>query len=451
MSSDWTIRSRRVILPAGMQPASISVRNGVIVQVGAYDGPYDRQVDDLVIMPGLLDTHVHINEPGRTNWEGFSSATRAAALGGITTVIEMPLNSIPATTSVAGLREKVSAAHQQCWVDVGFWGGVVPGNLNQLDPLFKAGCFGFKCFLVPSGVDEFPAIERCELRRAMSRLAGMGSVLLVHAELPEYLSSPPMGGRKYSDYLNSRPPSAEISAIQLMLDLCRETGCRIHIVHLSSAEAIPILRQARNEGLPVTVETCPHYLTFCAEEVPDGATEFKCAPPIRTASNREALWRALNERMIDMVASDHSPCLPEMKQKLSGDFGAAWGGIASLQLMLPVLWTEAWARGFTEEAVAHWMAAEPARMAGLSGRKGSIAAGYDADLVVWDPEGEFTVRPEDLRHRHQLTPYAGRRLRGTVKETYLRGQPVRETEAPRGKVLLSGTAQDAMLIGPQSL
>lgn len=435
MSSDWIIRSRRVVLPEGMHPAAICIRDGIIAEIRSYDSPADHDVEDLVVIPGLIDTHVHVNEPGRTSWEGFGSATRAAAAGGVTTIIDMPLNSIPATTSVAALREKISAASNQCWVDVGFWGGVVPGNLDELTSLFEAGCFGFKCFLVPSGVDEFPSIDASQLRPAMSRLARMGAVLLVHAELPEYLNTPPAGCRRYADYMDSRPAASEISAIELMLGLCKETGCRVHIVHLSSAQALPLFRDAHRANLPVTVETCPHYLKFCAEDIPDGATEFKCAPPIRNSANRETLWRGLRDGMIKMVASDHSPCLPEMKLRQTGDFAAAWGGIASLQLMISVIWTEASKRGFKEDAIARWMAAEPARMAGLAERKGSIASGLDADLAVWDPDAEFVVEPERLKHAHPVTPYAGCCLRGIVKETYLRGQLLAESEEPRGKIL----------------
>ncbi|HET8890594.1 MAG TPA: allantoinase AllB [Candidatus Angelobacter sp.] len=435
MHREWVIRSKRVVLPDGVRPASIKVRNGIIDGIGSFQCSHSEDAGDWVIMPGLVDTHVHINEPGRTEWEGFSTATRAAAAGGITTVIEMPLNSIPATTSVAAFQEKASAAQGKCWIDVGFWGGVVPGNLAQLKPLLRAGCFGFKCFLTPSGVDEFPCIDKADLRLALIELGSLGALLLVHAELPEFISSFTSDARKYSNYLNSRPKIAENSAIQLLLHLSAETGCAVHIVHLSSAEALEFLRAARSRHLPVTVETCPHYLAFRAEEIPDGATEFKCAPPIREANNREKLWQGLRDGDIDMIVTDHSPCPPQMKQKSAGDFFAAWGGIASLQLSLPVIWTEAKSRGFKEEDIARWMAAAPARLAGLSNQKGKIAPGYDADLVVWDPAEEFTVEPEDLCHRHKLIPYANRRLCGVVKETYLRGQPISSARQPLGRIL----------------
>lgn len=433
MNHDWTICSRRVVLPDGIAPAWIRVRDGVIQEIGPYK-PADEDVGELVVMPGLVDTHVHINEPGRTEWEGFFSATRAAAAGGVTTIIEMPLNSIPATTSVDAFHQKAAVASGQCWVDVGFWGGAVPDNSDELQPLWRAGCFGFKCFLSPSGVDEFQCLDERELRRAMYQLSSLGARLLVHAELPKFIHCS-SDRRGYLAYMNSRPKLAEDSAVDLLLSLSRETGCAVHIVHLSSADSVERLRLAREQRVPVTVETCPHYLALRAEEIPDGATEFKCAPPIREAANCEALWDALRRGVIDMIASDHSPCPPEMKQKTTGDFQAAWGGIASLQLALPVIWTEAAIRGFVEEDIARWMAVAPARMAGLSGQKGAIAQGCDADLVVWDPSEEFTVDPALLQHRHKLTPYAGRRLRGVVKQTYLRGRPVLSGDCPSGVVL----------------
>ncbi len=435
MHNDWTIRSKRVVLPGGTRPASIRVRDGRIEEVGPFECSSAEDAGDWMIMPGLVDTHVHINEPGRSEWEGFTTATKAAAAGGITTIIEMPLNSIPATTSVAAFEEKMAAAQRQCWTDVGFWGGIVPGNVDELEPLLRAGCFGFKCFLTPSGVDEFPCVDQNELHAAMTKLSSLGVPLLVHAELPEFILPAMPGGRKYSTYLNSRPKEAENSAIALLLRAAADTGCAIHIVHLSSAEATRALRAARSSKLPVSVETCPHYLAFCAEEIPDGATEFKCAPPIRERQNREALWEALRAGVIDMIASDHSPCPPCMKQKETGNFFDAWGGIASLQLGLSVVWTEAKARGFNEEDVVRWMAAMPARLAGLSGRKGEIAPGCDADLVVWDPEEALAVDPSTLHHRHKVTPYAGRKLCGVVKKTYLGGCLVSPNDQPFGNVL----------------
>jgi allantoinase len=435
MTEKRVFRSRRVVLPDGMRAASIKVHQGKIEEIGPFDCAFDEDAGDSVLMPGLVDTHVHINEPGRTEWEGFASATRAAAAGGITTLVEMPLNSIPATTSVAAFEEKLAAAAGKCWVDIGFWGGVIPGNACEIRPLFQAGCFGFKCFLVPSGVDEFPCMIRTELSHAMSTVAETGAVLLVHAELPEHIGAGSGSPCKYENYLQSRPKASENSAIELLLALCADTGCRIHIVHLSSAEALPVLRAARAQGLPCTVETCPHYLTFSAENIPDGATEFKCAPPIRESGNREDLWYGFRDGVIDMIASDHSPCPPDLKQKNTGNFFDAWGGIASLQLALPIVWTEASRRGFSIADIVRWMATNPAKLAGMAENKGAIAAGYDADFFFWNPDEEFIVEPRSLYHRHGLTPYAGRRLRGVVQKTFVRGLTVAADGLPQGRVL----------------
>jgi allantoinase len=436
-------RARRVVLPDGVRPASVHVADGRIVAVRGFDhtdGAPVVDAGDAVLMPGLVDTHVHVNEPGRTHWEGFETATRAAAAGGVTTLVDMPLNSIPATTSVAGLREKVAAA-EKCRVDVGFWGGVVPGNEPELRPLHAAGVLGFKCFLAPSGVDEFGHVGEADLRRAMPVLAELGAPLLVHAEFPaplEHAASLVSGEdpRLYATYLRSRPPAAETEAIELMIRLCREFGTRVHIVHLAAAEALPMLRQARAEGLPVTVETCPHYLHFAAEEIRDGGLEWKCAPPIRDRGNRALLWEALEAGDLDLVASDHSPCPPALK---AGDWFTAWGGIASLQLGLPVMWTAARARGMGPERVAAWMSAAPARLAGLPA-KGAIEAGRDADLVVWEPDAEVAVTPDTLHHRHKVTPYAGGVFAGAVRTTYVRGVPVydrgRFPGEPAGRILL---------------
>ncbi|HEY9422500.1 MAG TPA: allantoinase AllB, partial [Thermoanaerobaculia bacterium] len=399
---------------------------------------------DLVVIPGIVDTHVHVNEPGRTEWEGFETATRAAAAGGITTVVDMPLNSIPATTTREAFRTKIAAAHGKAYVDVGFWGGVVPGNADELRGLIEDGVLGFKAFLVPSGVDEFQHVEEADLREAMPVLARHGAVLLAHAELPGPIQAAANiweGGSptEYGRYLRSRPDAAEVQAVEMLVRLCRETGCRVHIVHVASAEALPILRRAREDGLPITAETCPHYLTFAAEEIPDGAVAFKCAPPIRSREHRERLWEALREGLLDLVATDHSPAPPELK---AGDFRGAWGGIASLQLSLPAVWTGARERGFTVEDLAEWMCAGPARLAGLEDRKGRIAPGYDADLVIWDPEASFEVDPVKLHHRHRLTPYADRTLFGVVRQTLLRGETIydngRFSEPPSGKLLKQG-------------
>ena len=398
--------------------------------------------------PGVVDTHVHVNDPGRADWEGFAHATRAAAAGGVTTLVDMPLNSIPATTTAAGLEQKRTAARGRCHVDVGFWGGVVPGNAADLTPLARAGVLGFKCFMCPSGVDEFGHVGESDLREALPVLARLELPLLAHAELPEWLhdESQPVAEarrdpRRYRTWLDSRPDVSEQAAIEMLVRLATEYGARVHIVHLSSAEALPAIRSARAAGVPLSVETCPHYLTFAAEEIADGATAFKCAPPIRSRTNRDRLWAALVNGDIDLVATDHSPAPPALKHLDDGDFVAAWGGVASLQLGLSIVWTGAAARGVPMERVADWLAARPARLAGLPA-KGAIAVGRDADLVVFDPDCEWTVDAKTLHHRHPITPYDGYRLRGQVLTTILRGVTVfdRGEVAPvaSGRLLRSG-------------
>jgi allantoinase len=458
------IRGPQVILPDAIAPASIHIVDGKIVDVCSYDRVpegcelIEAQAGSLV-MAGLVDSHVHINEPGRTDWEGFASATRAAAAGGVTTLIDMPLNSIPPTTTVSGLQEKLTAARGQCSVDVGFWGGVVPGNTGELAALQAAGVVGFKCFLIHSGVDEFPNVTEDDLRTALPELSRLGALLIVHAEVPGPISrtgipachvdsvdaSKQEGTDKnvcpteYATFLASRPRAAEDEAVALMIKLSREFGVRVHIVHHSSADSLALLRDAKSAGLQITAETCPHYLTFAAEEIPDGATEFKCCPPIRERENREQLWTALAERTIDFVVSDHSPCPPEMKLRESGDFLQAWGGISSLQLRLPIVWTEANRRGFSLHDVARWLCAGPARLVGLEGRKGLIANGYDADLVIWGPTKQFKVAGQSLQHRHKLTPYQDLVLTGVVEKTFLRGRKIydcgRFIGEPRGVLL----------------
>jgi allantoinase len=452
MKPGLVLRSERVVTPEGLRPATVWIREGRIERVAPPDEvPSGAPLVDcggLVVMPGIVDTHVHVNEPGRTEWEGFETATRAAAAGGVTTLVDMPLNSIPATTTREALRLKAEAAERQCSVDVGFWGGVVPGNAGELAGLWREGVLGFKAFLVPSGVDEFQHVEEKDLREALPVLARLGAPLLAHAELPGPIEAAagvwdgagPAGLREYDRYLRSRPDAAEVEAVELLVRLCRDTGGRVHVVHVSSAGVLPVLRQARVEGLPLTAETCPHYLTFAAEEIPEGGVTFKCAPPIRSRENREKLWEALREGSIDLVATDHSPSPPERKKVETGDFRGAWGGIASLELALPAVWTEARKRGFTIADLAEWICAAPARLAGLTGRKGAVAPGYDADLVVWDPEERFTVEPGSLHHRHKLTPYAGRTLYGVVRRTLLRGETIYDEGelpvAPSGRLLL---------------
>ena len=424
----WAIRSRRVATPTGVREAVVLIRGGKIVEVGMPDRLPDSIEDfgDLLVLPGLVDTHVHINDPGRADWEGFATATAAAAVGGITTLVDMPLNSDPVTTSPGALAAKKDAARGRLRVDCGFFGGLVPGNADQIEPLADAGVLGFKAFLCHSGIDEFPNVSEADLRVAMPILARRGLLLLAHAELvPE--SALPMDAanpRSYAAWLNSRPASWELEAIRLLIGLCRETRCRVHVVHLASAEALPMIAEARAEGLPLTVETCPHYLTFAAEEIPDGDTRFKCAPPIRSAANREGLWEGLRSGTIDTIGTDHSPAPPALKHLDSGDLSRAWGGISSLQISLPAVWTEARRRGFGVDDLARWMAARPAALVGLSGRKGAIVPGADADLAIVDPEAPFVVDPSALLHRHPATPYEGRTLVGRVVATYLRGSRI---------------------------
>ncbi|MDQ4007622.1 MAG: allantoinase AllB [Actinomycetota bacterium] len=441
MSADLAVRARRAVLADGERACTVVVRDGRVVDVAGPDAPVDTAevvelADDEVLLPGLVDTHVHVNEPGRTEWEGFATATLAAAAGGVTTIVDMPLNSVPPTVDAAALQVKRKSAAEQCHVDVGFWGGAVPGSVGELPGLHAGGVFGFKCFLTDSGVEEFPPLSVDGLRAAMTEVARLGSLLIVHAEDGTVLSSaPPAKGAGYAGFLASRPPAAEDAAIECVQRLARETGARVHVLHLSSAGALATIARARADGVALTVETCPHYLTLTADEVPPGATEYKCCPPIRDAANREVLWEALGRGLVDIVVSDHSPCTPELKLRGGGDFGAAWGGIASLQLGLPLVWTAARARGHELAQVVGWMASGPAGLVGMQ-RKGRIAVGNDADLVVFAPEQGFVVDAGALRHRHPLTPYAGHRLTGVVRRTWLRGRIVDGT--PRGVLLTRG-------------
>ena len=435
------------MLPDGMRPATIRIEEDRISAITLGTSSTSSTLGTVieagtaVVLPGLIDTHVHINDPGRADWEGFETATRAAAAGGITTLVDMPLNSIPSTTTVAALDAKRRAAAGRCHVDVGFWGGVVPGNAREIAPLARAGVLGFKCFLSPSGVEEFDHLSEADLRDAMPIVASTGLPLLVHAEWPPRLREPDRQAdpRSYSTWLDSRPAAAEHAAIDLLIELSTLTSARVHIVHLASADALASIGAARARGVPVTVETCPHYLTFCAEDVADGDTALKCAPPIRERAHRERLWRALAGGQIDLVATDHSPAPAALKHVADGNFIEAWGGIASLQISLPVVWTGAVARGIPIERLAQWMSAAPARLAGLDRRKGAIAPGYDADLVIVDPDRELTVDASRLYHRHAVTPYDGARLRGVVMATMLRGEVVFEHGAcvgpPTGRAI----------------
>lgn len=418
--SERTLRSKRVVHNGTTAPAAIHIADGRIVRVAPHDEVTGQLTDygDAVISPGIIDTHVHINEPGRTEWEGFETATRAALAGGITTLVDMPLNSIPSTNNVAALEAKRAAAREQLWVDVAFWGGFVPGNEHHLAPLIAAGARGFKCFLTPSGTPDFEYVTEAGLRRGLSHLNG--AVLQAHCELPDRLVPSPEGDPNvYETYLRSRPRAAENDAIALMISLAREFNARIHIVHLSSSDALPLLRAAKQEGLRITVETCPHYLFFNAEDIPAGSVAHKCAPPIREHENRDLLWEGLRDGTIDLVATDHSPAPPELKQ---GSFLEAWGGISSLQLSLPIVWTEARSRGFAPHHLAEWMSTAPARLAGLENRKGAIAPGLDADFVVWYPELPTLVESSRLHHRHKMSPYDGLLLDGFVGSVWLRGE-----------------------------
>jgi allantoinase len=448
----WALRSRRVVTRSGTRAATLVISGETILDIMDVDasppaGCPVEDVGDRVILPGLVDTHVHINEPGRTEWEGFDTATRAAAAGGITTLVDMPLNSSPVTTSAHALSLKLQAAAGKLRVDCGFYGGVVPGvGSDQLEPLIAAGVLGFKAFLCHSGIDEFPNATESDLRAVMPDLVRAGLPLFVHAELigpTPFGSHPPKTDdrRSYQRYLASRPKVWEHDAIALMIALCREFACRVHIVHLSSADALPMIARARQEGLPLTIETCPHYLAFAAEDIPDGDTRYKCAPPIRERANCEQLWQALRDGLIDTIGTDHSPAPPDLKLLDTGDLARAWGGIASLQLALPVMWTETRRRGFRLTHLAQWMATRPAELVGLAHRKGSIAPGHDADLIVFDPDPEWKVDSATLHHRHPATPYEGRALFGRVDTTYLRGHKIYETgtfsEPPMGQPISS--------------
>ncbi|MCX4783021.1 allantoinase AllB [Streptomyces sp. NBC_01264] len=432
LAVELVLRSTRVITPEGTRAASVAVAGGKIAAVLPYeaDVPAGARLEDFgddVLLPGLVDTHVHVNDPGRTEWEGFWTATRAAAAGGITTILDMPLNSLPPTTTTANLVVKQDVARTKAHVDVGFWGGALPDNVKDLRPLHDAGVFGFKCFLSPSGVDEFPLLDQEQLAASLAEITGFGGLLIVHAEDPHHLESAPQNpGPKYADFLASRPQDAENTAIQNLIDQAKRLNARVHVLHLSSASALPLIAAAKAEGVQITVESCPHFLTLTAEEVPDGATEFKCCPPIRESANQDVLWDALADGTIDCIVSDHSPSTADLK---TGDFATAWGGISSLQLGLPAIWTEAQKRGRTLEDVVRWMSAAPAALAGLAS-KGAIEAGRDADFAVLAPEETFTVDPAHLHHRNQVTAYAGKTLHGVVKSTWLRGTQIADHGTP---------------------
>jgi allantoinase len=441
---DLVIRGERILTTAGVAAREVGVRDGSIVAIEPLgNGLRGREVLELAadetLIPGLVDTHVHVNEPGRTEWEGFASATRAAAAGGVTTIIDMPLNSIPPTINAAALEEKRSAARDQAFVDVGFWGGAVPGNTGDLRPLHDEGVFGFKCFLLHSGVDEFPPLDADEMEKDMAELKNFDSLMIVHAEDSRAIERAPHAeGDQYQRFLASRPRGAENVAIAEVIERARWTGARAHILHLSSSDALPMIASAKRDGVKLTVETCPHYLTLLAEEIPNGATAFKCCPPIREASNRELLWKGLEDGIIDCIVSDHSPSTLDLKDLENGDFGVAWGGVASLQLGISLIWTEARQRGIPLEQVVDWMSRRPAELARMT-RKGQLALGYDADFSVFAADESFVVDAKKLKHKNPITPYDGKPLAGVVRRAFLRGAEI-DGETPTGRLIRRGTA-----------
>ena len=441
---DLVIRGERILTTAGIGPGEIGVRDGVIVAMEPLGSGLDgagvvELAPDETLIPGLVDSHVHVNEPGRTEWEGFASATKAAAAGGVTTIIDMPLNSIPPTVNVVALEQKRAAAETQSFVDVGFWGGAIPGNKADLRPLHDEGVFGFKCFLLHSGVDEFPHLEADEMEEDMAELKTFDSLMIVHAEDSRAIDRAPSAeGDQYAKFLASRPRGAENVAIAEVIERARWTGVRAHILHLSSSDALPMIATAKRDGVRLTVETCPHYLTLLSEEIPNGATAFKCCPPIRESSNRELLWQGLIDGTIDCIVSDHSPSTLDLKDLENGDFGVAWGGVSSLQLGLSLIWSEARKRNIPLEQVVEWMSARPAAIARLQ-RKGQLAIGYDADFSVFAPDDTFVVDVHKLHHKNPISPYAGKALSGVVRSTYLRGE-VLDLEKPTGRLLRRGAA-----------
>ncbi len=450
------VRARRVVLPEGERPACLVIEDGRIVRVDPHDAHYPsfdpaHAIDarELVVLPGLVDSHVHANEPGRTDWEGLETATRAAAAGGITTVVDMPLNSLPPTNTPAALALKRAAATSKVTCDVAFWGGAVPGNAGEFAALVDGGVCGFKAFTIDSGVPEFPPLDEPALAGALAECVRLGATLIVHAEAagPIAAAAPHGTPRSYASWLSSRPQAAEVEAITTLVRLMRAHGGQVHVVHLSAADALPVIAAAQAEGLALSAETCPHYLALTAEDIPDGATLCKCAPPIREAENRERLWAGLAKGTIALVASDHSPSPPDGKALDTGDFGKAWGGVSSLGLGLPVVWTEAARRGHTLVDVVRWMALAPARLVGLDDRKGALAPGMDADFCLFDPDAEWTVEPAQLHMRHKITPYAGKTLRGRVRSTWLRGERIYEdgqfTEGARGQLLARARERNA--------
>ncbi|MBD2757980.1 allantoinase AllB [Yimella sp. cx-573] len=431
---DLVIRARQALIDGALRGATIGVRDGVVAQIGELDDEFNGTdavslPDDHVLLPGMIDTHVHINDPGRSDWEGFETATRAALKGGYTTLVDMPLNSLPSTVSVDALETKKAAAEDNCFVDMGFWGGAIPGNIADLEPLHKAGVFGFKCFLADSGVPEFPPLDAQQLEEHLTETARIGALMIVHAEDPATLDAAPVvPGRLYSDFLASRPDACEVAAIRVVIEAVRRTGARAHILHLSSALALDDIRAAKSEGLPLTVETCPHYLSFTAETIREGSTAHKCCPPIRGQANQDALWEGLRDGTIDCVVSDHSPSTAELKQTDIGDFSTAWGGVSSIQVAFTAVWTAARDRGFELCDVVRWMCEKPAQIVGLRS-KGAIAVGNSADLIDFAPNQAWEVRVDDLEHKNKISAYDGLQLTGQVEKTWLRGSTVSTASA----------------------
>jgi allantoinase len=439
----FAIKSTNIITSSGVVKGLILIEDGIIVNVLSYDAKTSfpvKDVGDKIVMAGVIDPHIHINEPGRTDWEGFNTATRAAIAGGLTTLVDMPLNSAPVTTSVAAFKQKLAAAEGQLHTNVGFWGGVVPGNTDEIEHLIKMGVLGFKAFLTHSGIDDFPNASEDDLRKAMPIIAKYDLPLLVHCELTDDFKVEDQNPLSYPDYLASRPKYWEDTAIDLMIRLCEEFDCRVHIVHLSSSNSISAIAEAKQRRLPLTVETGEHYLYFNAEDIKDGQTQFKCAPPIREKANNDSLWDALKQGIIDFVATDHSPAPPDLKQMQTGDFTKAWGGISSLQFALPVLWTAAKKHDCTLSDIAKWLSENPAKLIGKEAKKGKIEPGYDADLIIWDAETSFVLTEDMIQHKHKITPYLGQTLYGVVEQTYISGNKVFDKGAfqlNHGKVILN--------------
>ncbi|AFV88400.1 Allantoinase [Acidipropionibacterium acidipropionici ATCC 4875] len=433
MADSFTVSAPAAVHDGHIGPATLTVTDGVITAIADTQTPGAdvRIAPSDVLLPGAVDTHVHLNEPGRTEWEGFATGTRAAAAGGVTTVLDMPLNSIPPTTTPDALATKREAAAGKLSVDLGYWGGAVPQNLGHLEELWEAGVFGFKCFTLPSGVDEFEPLDAAQLRTAMTEIAGFGGLLIVHAEDARTIDAAPSPhSRAYSDFLLSRPDEAELKAIGLVIDTMRETGCQVHLLHLSSARGLDLVAAAKAEGLPLTVETCPHYLCLAAESIPDGTPEYKCCPPIRDRGNQDALWQGLTEGLIDIVVTDHSPTTRANKYASGGDLSAAWGGVAGVQVGYTAMLDAAASHGVGLERIVEWMSEGPARIMGVPA-KGGLTVGHDADLAVWSARPQ-TIDAAALKHRNPISAWHGHTFAGTITDVWLRGALLGRDPEPNG-------------------